>query len=437
MQSSKYPGILQPVGRRGFLKQGATAAAVASSVWSSGFRAAWADSTALNVLSPLPPDPAPPGAAKFSEEAFAKWQADNAATVSYETVAWPELHGKMATNFASGTHTWDVMYMSGWVPEFAKFVTPFAGNLPANLVADLPPSSFSTVTWDGKKYGVVFTLSLLTLFYNKEHLEQAGFNEAPKTWDDLKAYAKELTRDGRHGWVLNYGAPEGIGGVASYWMCFLQQAGGKLYGEDGMPAFNSEEGVAGLQVMVDLMPHTDPGSISYVGINDATNVLLAGSASMMMNWPFMWKPAQDPANSKIVGKLAGALLPAGPAGTASIDGTDAWTIAATSPNPEKAQKLIEFYLDPEVQKRQAIDTGWLPIRLSTLADPEVQTALPNAAVVLEQAKYPYDSYVTPDYTEVTTAIGAEVQKALQGTVSAKEALTAAADQVAAIVKKRG
>ena len=138
--------------------------------------------------------------------------------------------------------------------------------------------------------------------------------------------------------MLNYGAPEGIGGVASYWMCFLQQAGGKLYGEDGMPAFNNEAGIAGLQVMVDLMPYTDPGSISYVGINDATNVLLAGNASMMMNWPFMWKPAQDPANSKIVGKLAGALLPAGPAGTASIDGTDAWTIAATQPNPEQAQE---------------------------------------------------------------------------------------------------
>jgi multiple sugar transport system substrate-binding protein len=439
MSSIRFPGASRPVGRRSFLKHSAAGAAVASAaaVWSGGLRPAWAQDATLNVLSPLPPDPAPPGAAKFSEEAFAKWQADNGAAVTYETVAWPELHGKMATNFASGTHTWDVMYMSGWVPEFSKFVTPFAGNLPADLVADLPPSSFSTVTWDGQKYGVVFTLSLLTMFYNKEHLDQAGFKEPPKTWDELKTYAKELTRDGRHGWVLNYGAPEGIGGVASYWMCFLQQAGGKLYGEDGMPAFNSEEGIAGLQTMVDLMPSTDPGSISYVGINDATNVLLAGKASMMMNWPFMWKPAQDPANSQIVGKLAGALLPAGPAGTASIDGTDAWTIATTSPNPEKAQKLIEFYLDPEVQKRQAIDTGWLPIRLSTLADAEVQAALPNAAVVLEQAKNPYDSYVTPDYTEVTTAIGTEVQKALQGTVSAKDALAAAADQVTAIVKKRG
>jgi len=425
--------------RRDFLKRSAAGAAIAGSLpalWSSGLRPAWADDVTLNVLTPLPPDPAPPGAAKFSEDALAKWQASNGAKVTYDAVAWPELHDKMATNFASGAHAWDVIYMSGWVPEFSKFTVPFSDKLAPDLVADLPPSSFATVTWDGKKNGVVFTLSLLTLFYNTEQLAAAGFKEPPKTWDELKTAAKELTRDGRYGWVLNYGAPDGIGGVASYWMCFLQQAGGKLYGEDGLPAFNNEAGVASLQAMVDLMPYTDPGSLSYVGINDATNVLLAGNAAMMMNWPFMWKPAQDPANSKIVGKLGGALLPAGPAGTASIDGTDAWTIAATSKNPDLAVKLIEFYLDAEVQKRQVIDTGWLPIRLSVLADPEVQKAAPNAAAVLEQAKHPYDSFVTPDYTQVTTAIGTQIQKALAGSQSAKDAIQASADQVTAIVKKR-
>jgi multiple sugar transport system substrate-binding protein len=425
--------------RRDFLKRGAAGAAIAGSLpalWASGVRPAWAEDVTLNVLTPLPPDPAPPGAAKFSADAFAKWQADNGAKVTYDAVAWPELHDKMATNFASGAHAWDVIYMSGWVPEFSKFTVPFSDKLAPDLVADLPPSSFATVTWDGKKNGVVFTLSLLTLFYNTEQLAAAGFKEPPKTWDELKATAKELTRDGRYGWALNYGAPDGIGGVASYWMCFLQQAGGRLYGEDGLPAFNNEAGVASLQAMVDLMPYTDPGSLSYVGINDATNVLLAGNAAMMMNWPFMWKPAQDPANSKIVGKLGGALLPAGPAGTASIDGTDAWTIAATSKSQDLAVKLIEFYLDAEVQKRQVIDTGWLPIRLSVLADPEVQKAAPNAAAVLEQAKHPYDSFVTPDYTQVTTAIGTEIQKALAGSQSAKDAIQASADQVAAIVKKR-
>ena len=422
--------------RRSLMKTAASGAAAAF-VLPSLSRPLWADETALSVFSPLPPDPAPPGAAKFSEEAFAAWQKANSAKVAYDMVAWPQLHDKMATTFASGEHVWDVVYMSGWVPEFAKFLIPFSKNLPKELIDDLPKSSFSTVTWDGQSSGVVFTLSLLTLFYNTELLQKAGFASPPKTWDELKAVAKECTRDGNYGWVLNYGEPAGIGGTASYWMCFLQQAGGKLYNEDGSPAFNSDAGVLALQTMMDLMPYTDPGSISYVGINDATNVMTAGKAAMMMNWPFMWKPANDPATSKIVGKLAGALLPAGPAGTASIDGTDAWTITKTSKNPELATKLIEFYLDKDVQKRQAIDTGWLPIRLSVLGDPEVQKALPNAAIVLEQANHPYDSYVTPDYNEVTVALGTEINKALAGQSSAKDAIAEAASLVAAIVKKRG
>ena len=421
--------------RRDFLKAtGIGVTGLALSNFLAACAPAAGETATLNVLVPAAPDPAPPGVAKFSEEAFAQWKADHNAEVVYEAPPWPQLHDKMAANFASGQYVHDVVYMSGWVPEFAEYLIDFVGDLPADLVADLPASSFSTVTWGGKRLGVIFTLSLLTMFYNMAHFEKAGIAAPPRNWDELKGMAKQLTGGGQYGWVLNYGAPEGIGGVASYWMCFLQQAGGKLYGEDGMPAFNNEAGVDSLQMMVDLMESTDPGSISYVGINDATNVFSAGQASMMMNWPFMWKPANDPASSKVVGQVGSAILPAGPAGSASIDGTDAYTITKLSPNPELSRQLIEFYLDKEVQKRQVLDTGWLPIRLSVLNDPEVQAAAPNAAVILEQAKNPYDSFVTPDYNAVTTAIGVEVQKALASSQSAADAIQNASDQVTEIVK---
>jgi len=424
--------------RRDFLKlAGVGTASIALSNYLAACAPKSSGPATLNVLVPAAPDPAPPGVAKFSEEAFAKWKTDNNAEVVYEAPPWPQLHDKMAANFASGQYVHDIMYNCGWVPEFADYLVDFVKDLPADLVADLPASSFSTVTWDSRKLGVVFTLSLLTMFYNTEHFEKAGINEPPKNWDELKGMAKQLTGGGQYGWVLNYGAPEGIGGVASYWMCFLQQAGGKLYDDNGQPAFNNSAGVDALQVMVDLMESTDPGAISYVGINDATNVFSSGQASMMMNWPFMWKPANDPATSKVVGKVGSAILPAGPAGSASIDGTDAYTISKLSPNPDLARQLIEFYLDKEVQKRQVLDTGWLPIRLSVLNDPEVQAAAPNAAVILEQAKNPYDSYVTPDYNAVTTAIGVEIQKALAGSQSAADTIKNASDQVAEIVKKRG
>jgi multiple sugar transport system substrate-binding protein len=66
----------------------------------------------------------------------------------------------------------------------------------------------------------------------------------------------------------------------------------------------------------------------------------------------------------------------------------------------------------------------------------VQKAAPNAAVILEQAKNPYDSFVTPDYNAVTTALGVEIQKALAGSQSAADAIKNASDQVTEIVKKR-
>jgi multiple sugar transport system substrate-binding protein len=431
MTANKYHSL----SRRDFLKL--SAAGMGAVMLARCAPAKPAGPVTLNVLVPAAPDPAPPGVAKFSEDAFAKWQTDNNAKVVYEAPPWPQLHDKMATNFAGGQYVHDIMYNCGWVPEFAAHLVPFVDNLPADLIKDLPASSFATVTWDGKRLGVVFTLSLLTLFYNKSHFEEAGIKDPPKNWEELVGIAKEMTKGDRYGWVLNYGAPEGIGGVASYWMCFLQQAGGKVYGDDGQPAFNNDAGISALQTILDLMPSTDPGSISYVGINDATNVFTSGKASMMMNWPFMWKPANDPSSSQIAGQVGTDLLPAGPVGSASIDGTDAYTIAKLSPNPDLATKLIEFYLDKEVQKRQVLDTGWLPIRLSVLGDPEVQAAAPNAASVLEQAKFPYDSFVTPDYNAVTTAIGVEIQKALQGQMTAAEAMKSASDQVTEIIKKRG
>ena len=430
--------------RRSFLKRtSATAAGLAAAGALPGFSRALAqDGATLRALVPAAPDPTPPGVpnATYSEETnalFAQWQADNGVRVEYEDVSWPQLHDKMAANFASGVHTHDVIYMSGWVPEFASNLVPFVDELPAELIADLPESSFATVTWDGQRLGVVFTLSLLTTFYNKAMFEAEGIAAPPKDWVELVGMAQQMTKDGKYGWVLNYGETAGIGGVATYWFAFLQQAGGRLWDENGQPDFNNEAGVDSLQVMMDLMPFTDPGAITYVGINDATNVFSAGNAAMMLNWPFMWVPANDPASSAIAGQVGAALNPAGPAGTASIDGTDAYTITATAPDPETARKLIEFYLSPEVQKSQSIDTGWLPIRLSVLNDPEVQERSANAATVLEQAQHPYDSFVTPDYNEVTIAISTEIQRALRGEQDAATTIANASDQVAAIVARRG
>lgn len=393
--------------------------------------------TRLSVLCPLPPDPAPPGVARYAEDLFQTWTQDHDARVTFDAVRWPDLRDEIASQFDADDGGSDVIYMSGWIPDFFESLTPIDSMVPDDLTRDLPPSSRNGVSWNGGVYGAPYTTSLLTLFYNEALFEAVGLPGPPKTWDELKSYARELTTgDDRYGWVMNYGAPYGIGGVASYWMAFLQQAGGTMYGPDGMPAFNSQPGIEALQCLIDLMPSTVPESLSMIGIIDATTAFKQGRAAMMFNWPFMWKDAQDPATSDLPGRLGTAILPAGPVGNASIDGADAWSISVLSGDPEMAMELIQLYLDPEVQKRQVLDTGWLPARLSVLADAEVQAAVPHAAVVLQQAQYPYSSFLTPDYDAVTQAIGEEIQRALAGEKTAQQALQDASDSVTTILEER-
>ena len=157
---------------------------------------------------------------------------------------------------------------------------------------------------------------------------------------------------------------------------------------------------------------------------------------MMWNWPLTYAQAQNSGQSSVVGKVGAAVLPAGPAGTATLDGADAWTIATTAKDKDLAAQLIQFYLSPEQQKAQVLQTGWLPILTSVLSDPEVQKATPNASVILEQRKHPCNSFLTPDYTQVTQAVGSEVQAALQGDKTAAQAIADSDKSVRAIVSAR-
>lgn len=433
VRTQRVTGLLN---RRSLLRAfGAIGTGLALNAGLSGHHASAA--TPISVLCPTPPDPTPPGYGSFGGETVTAWQVRNDALIVYEPIAWPRIHDRLRVYFSRNAAVYDIVYSAGWTQEFRHGLEPLRPLLPKAVLADIPSASFANNAWDGEIYGCGCTLSLLVLYLNSEHLAAAGLARPPATWDELKGYARELTRDGRFGWAMNCGTPNGIGGVASYWMALLQQAGGTMYDEGGRPVFNDAPGIDALQFMIDLMPSTHPNALTDMSIIDTSNVFAAGGASMMMNWPFMWRPLQTAVTSTVTDRVLTAVLPAGPAGSASIDGVDAWAITRTSRNPELAMKLIALYVDKSVQREQAIETGWLPIRRSVLEEKELQEALPYAATVLAQSEHPFNTFLTPDYDAITTALGSEIQLALAGAKPAAEALADASAAVGAIVERRG
>jgi multiple sugar transport system substrate-binding protein len=421
---------MRRVGRRDVLKLGAAAGVGVALGWQG--MPARAQSQRLSVLSLQTPDPIPPGVSNFAGDLLAIWQTDHDTAVDYDTRPFFEIAQATTDAFASGGPVHDIFYNWATIPEVAGNLIELGPRLPSELIDDLAPAQAVPVSWQGKQYGVTPTLSLLTLYYNNDLFSAAGIKQPPATWDELKTTVSAFASENPNGLVMPYAASAGIGGVASVWMAFLQQAGGAMYDDAGAPAFDDAPGVDALQLMIDLMPGTTSDSLRLAGYGDAAFRMSIGNAAMTFSFPAFWT-AMNGGSPSGTGSIVPAVMPAGPEGNATIAGVDAWTIASASPNQDLAAELIAFYLSPEVQKRQALDTGWLPARLSVLADHDVQAVIPIAAVLLEQAKSPFDSFITPNYLAITDAIGREIQKALRGEQTASQALAAAKSEIEPLI----
>lgn len=413
--------------RRRLMKMGA--AAGTGLALGHGVAPVGAQANQLTVLTAGRPEPRPPGTYDYGNDLLDIWKFDRDTAITYDIRPLFSIDQVSQAAFDTGAPVYDLLYNSAMIPEFSPHLQEIGSRLPDELVNDLAPAQGVSMSWEGQQYGVMPTLSLMLLFYNKNLFDEKGLTGPPTTWDELKGFAAEFQGPPFPiGMMAPWGAPAGIGGVTSYWMAFLQQAGGVMWDEAGQPAFDDAPGVDALQLMIDLMPSMTGDTLSNIDTTAVAFRMQYDGMAMFMTFPSSWEVMNGgaaPGTEKVIP----AVMPKGPENNATVNAVDGWTLASTSQNPDLAMQLLEFYLSPEVQKRQWTDLGWLPARLSSLDDPEIQATTPVAAVLRQQAELPFDSFVTRNYMEITLEIGREIQKALRGEQTASQALSTATEAI--------
>lgn len=83
-------------------------------------------------------------------------------------------------------------------------------------------------------------------------------------------------------------------------------------------------------------------------------------------------PLEDPAASRVVGKVGYTVVPAGPKGHYSSTYGDGIGIAAASKNKEAAYLLCQWVVSKQQGARLLQAGGGVPFRSSILNDPEIQ-----------------------------------------------------------------
>jgi multiple sugar transport system substrate-binding protein len=358
--------------------------------------------------------------------------------VVIDYVSYDALHDKVTTAMAASPPAYDTFLVDDiWYSEFADkgYIFNVSDKITQEMKDGIFDAAWDISTVEGEVYGMPWLLDEKYFFYNEKLLNEAGFSDPPRTWEEMLEQAAVIKEKGiaEYPIVWSWGQYEA---AICDWVTLLEGNGGKLVDEAGNPMFNDEKGVETLAWMVQTIDDgiTNPASVSYVE-EDVRNVFSQGKAAFALNWTYMYDLVNlNEEESQVTGEIKMALMPAfsdGGVESATLDGSMGFSVADASPAKEAAWKYIEYLTSEDVQNRYSAHL--LPIWQTSFegeAGEQLMSYSESNAVTVPMFKeqFPYSSVrpKVPFYPEASKALQLALQEALTGQKTPEQALNDAA-----------
>ncbi|WP_420413926.1 extracellular solute-binding protein [Roseibium sp.] len=352
--------------------------------------------------------------------------------VDLEFVPYEALHDKIVAAAGAGDNGYDVvLYDVIWPAEFASrgFLTDVTDRIPADLTGQIFDGAWTTVEYGGKRYGMPWILDTKYLFYNSEMLEKAGISAPPKTWSELANQAKTLKAKGVVEYPLVWSWSQSEAMICDF--TTLTAANDGAFFSEGEPAFTAGGARDAVEFMKMTLDEglTNPASREYFE-EDVRRVFSNGEAAFALNWTYMNAMANDPAESKVAGKVKVAPAPGvdGKSSASSVNGSMGLGIPSNSPHVEEAWAFISFLTQKDIQDDYAKLS--LPIWKASYSEPKVLEGQEDLIAAAEQSiAVMYPRPLVPSYTEVSDILQKNIHQVLLDQASVDDALKAAADRV--------
>ncbi|MEV0395190.1 ABC transporter substrate-binding protein [Polymorphospora rubra] len=384
--------------------------------------------------------------AKLTAEHFTK---ESGITVRFTILPENELRDKVTQDIANQGGQYDVATIgayeapiwakNGWLHELSTF----ADADPAYDRADLlEPIVASLSGEDGKLYAAPFYGESSFLMYNKELFAAKGITmpERP-TWRQVADFAAQLDdkANGVAGICLR-GLP-GWGEVFAPLTTVVNTFGGTWFEKDWTPKVNAPEFTEATKFYVDLVrAHGQPGA-SQSGFTECLNTFGQGKAAMWYDATSAAGTLEDPAASRVAGKVGYAYAPVEKTTAAGWLWAWAWAMPKTTTHSESAWEFISWATSKEYEKLAGEQLGWSRIpsgkRASTYELPQYQESARSFADVtlraIEEAD-PVDPGLQPrpalgvqfvgipEFADLGTKVSQEVAAAIAGGTTVDQAL---------------
>jgi multiple sugar transport system substrate-binding protein len=375
---------------------------------------------------------------KFNEQNKGKSQ------VAYRAIALEsqEYFDRLKTEFQAGGGEMDVIVGNvPWTAEFAEngWIVDISSRFPEYEQSKFVNGQIQSLTYENKIWGIPWFADVGLLHYRKDLLEQSGFSEPPKSWDELKEMAKKVVHDSgtRYGFLFQ-GAHNETGvcnGLEYIWT----HGGEVLDGEKVI--VDSPESVAGLTTEQSMISSgVTPQAVASYTIGEADAAFLNGDAVFCRNWPYMYGLAGDPEMSKIKREQVGVSpLPVGEGYSQSAGCLGGWNmlIGASSQMQEEAWEFVRFMTREESQKIQTLSGSNLPTVNALYEDREVREEQPIVALSKDALQNARPRPVSPYYSEMSRTMAQQFNSVLTGATPSGEAVETLQSELQQIIKEGG
>ncbi|MGH8777323.1 MAG: sugar ABC transporter substrate-binding protein [Jiangellaceae bacterium] len=340
-------------------------------------------------------------------------------TIDIEYVPWPNAHDQFVTGIAGGQVP-DLAEMgTTWTPEF--------GSQGAFVEVEAPegdeyvPALVESGTVDGTNYGYPWYAGARALIYRTDIFEQAGV-EPPTTWDELLTVGDTIAA------AVPDIAPIHMAGVYVHMLApLVWGAGGEIASQEGdtwMPSVNSDAGKEAFSFFETLWKKgwSPEGAVQWNSV-DVREAFMNGQSAMMIGggWDLS---AILSGNPELEGKVAAALMPAGPGGNQDqFAGGSHLVVFEESENKELAAAFAEYMIAPEQVTTFTEQIGFLP---GTVAGVEESVGSDDLYSVFGTQLVEHSRSYPPaawwGAVEGANVFPNEAQKLMQGQVTVDEAV---------------
>jgi multiple sugar transport system substrate-binding protein len=283
---------------------------------------------------------------KVTLESFPEDQYRNKRTI--ELNAGGKVDGYMIMPGQDDLHYWK----AGWLQPLDGYISDPTLTDAAWDLKDFFGSFNKASSVEGKQIGIVINAETSLLSYRKDLFTRFKL-KVPETMKELEETAKFFHNKEVDGKKMVGITLRGKGAAAtSQWVDFLYSFGGSWTNAQGKSNFASPQSIAAFKFYGDLLRNYGPQGGSMLHWAESTSMFMEGKAAMIYDANVFRALYENPKESKVVGKVGYAVIPAGPAGR--LPHVSNWSLSISKNSTPERQKASWLFVQWATNKSNCL-----------------------------------------------------------------------------------